>query len=216
MKNKFLSLAFIFPSLVFGQRDLAKSLDSQFRADIIRARGENGFYASPDKKLDELAKKRVLALKKMFKDNWNKGVKANEFGHVFIGDNHFCIGFSHGIKKENLPSGFVYDKKDSALLPFSVFEESISGIKYSNIEENHTYPIILNDKEIASMKKNLFIPRGYKSIFEHYKVSKKHYESITGVSMKNEGDRKFGSYAEIFEVEPGKYILFQLCIFTGQ
>jgi len=214
--KKLIFLAFILPSLVLGQSDLAKSLDSQFRADISRARGENGFYASPDKKLDGIAKRRVLALKKIFKDNWNKGVKADQYKYIYIGDNHFAKGFSHGIKKENLPLDFIYNRKDSAILPFEIFEESIKGIRYSNIQENHTYPIILDDKDIALMKKNLVIPRGYKSIFEHYKVSQVHYESIIGVSMKDRSDRKFGSYAEIFEVEPGKYILFQLCIFIGQ
>jgi len=213
--KKLALISFLIPALAFGQKSLSNSLDSQFRRDISKARSENGFSVSPDKKLDELAKRRVLSLKKIFQDNWNKGVNSSPEGFIFIGSNHFCYGYNHGLVQKNIPAGFIYNKKDSALLPFADFEESISGVSYSQIEENHTYPIILSKNELEQMAKKLIIPRGYFSIFEHYKKSQHHYESIIGISMKDNKDRKFGSYAEIFEVEEGKYILFHVAIFTS-
>lgn len=214
--KKFIILAAIIPSIIFGQNRIGNRLDSQFREDIKKARFENGISVISDKNLDELAKKRVLALKKVFQSNWGKGINLGEGGsQVLIGGNPFRNSYSHGIKANALPAGFIYDKKDTDLLPFPIFEGSIRGISYKSIEENHTYPIPLSESELLNMSKKLEIPKGYFSIFKHYSQSQRHFASVTGLSLKDRKNRRFGSYAEIFEVEKGKYILFHVAIFVG-
>ena len=47
--KKLIILAFAIPGLIFAQADVAKSLDSQFRSEIIKLRKENGISVVPTK-----------------------------------------------------------------------------------------------------------------------------------------------------------------------
>ena len=215
--KKLIILALAIPGLIFAQADVAKSLDSQFRSEIIKLRKENGISVVSDPALDSLAKSRVLAVKKMFQQNWGKGIPSNLHpDNVRIGDKYWPYCYLHGVVLDSLPKGFVINRQDPAILPFKIFEKKVRGEipYYGSLSEILSFPMCINKKELDQMRKNLVIPR-YNSLIECYKRSLPHYKECTGESMKEYENRKYGSYTEIFEVEPGKYFIFHVALFVG-
>lgn len=215
--KKLIILAFVIPGLIFAQADVAKSLDSQFRSEIIKLRKQNGISVVSDPALDSLAKLRVLAVKKMFQQNWGKGIPSNLHpDNVRIGNVYWPYFYYHGVVLDSLPKGFIINKQDPAILPFKIFEKKVKAEipYYGSLSEIMSFPMCINKKELDQMRKNLIIPR-YNSLIQAYKESDSHYEECTGESMKEYSKRKYGSYTEIFEVEPGKYFIFHTALFVG-
>lgn len=215
--KKLIILALAIPGLISAQADVAKSLDSQFRSEIIKLRKENGISVVSDPALDSLAKSRVLAVKKMFQQNWGKGIPSNLHpDNVRIGDKYWPYCYLHGVVLDSLPKGFIIDRQDPSILPFEIFENKVRKEipYYGSLSEILSFPMCINKKELDQMRKNLVIPR-YNNLIECYKKSAQHYKHCNGKSMEEFKNRKYGSYTEIFEVEPGKYFIFHVALFVG-
>lgn len=215
--KKLIILALAIPGLISAQADVAKSLDSQFRIEIIKLRKENGISVVSDPALDSLAKSRVLAVKKMFQQNWGKGIPSNLHpDNVRIGDKYWPYCYLHGVVLDSLPKGFIIDRQDPSILPFEIFENKVRKEipYYGSLSEILSFPMCINKKELDQMRKNLVIPR-YNNLIECYKKSAQHYKHCNGKSMEEFKNRKYGSYTEIFEVEPGKYFIFHVALFVG-
>ena len=215
--KKLIILALAIPGLISAQADVAKSLDSQFRSEIIKLRKENGISVVSDPALDSLAKSRVLAVKKMFQQNWGKGIPSNLHpDNVRIGDKYWPYCYLHGVVLDSLPKGFIIDRQDPSILPFEIFENKVRKEipYYGSLSEILSFPMCINKKELDQMRKNLVIPR-YNNLIECYKKSAQHYKHCNGKSMEEFKNRKYGSYTEVFEVEPGKYFIFHVALFVG-
>ena len=153
----------------------------------------------------------------MFQQNWGKGIPSNLHpDNVRIGDKYWPYCYLHGVVLDSLPKGFVINRQDPAILPFEIFENKVRKEipYYGSLSEILSFPMCINKKELDQMRKNLVIPR-YNNLIECYKKSAQHYKHCNGKSMEEFKNRKYGSYTEIFEVEPGKYFIFHVALFVG-